>query len=112
MARLVGQKRAREIWFLCRFYDAKEAYDMGLINAYFPSPELEGRVAQWVRRIIMNSPTAIACAKAAMNADQDGAAGIAQMGGEITRLFYMSKESQEGRNSFLERRAPKFRSKL
>ena len=112
MARLVGQKRAREIWFLCRFYSAKEAYEMGLINAYFPASDLEGRVAQWVRRIIMNSPTAIACAKAAMNADQDGAAGIAQMGGEITRLFYMSKESQEGRNSFLERRAPNFRSKL
>jgi naphthoate synthase len=112
MARLVGQKRAREMWFLCRFYSAKEAYDMGLINAQFPVDELEGRVAQWVRRIIMNSPTAIACAKAAMNADQDGAAGIAQMGGEITRLFYMSKESQEGRNSFLERRAPQFRSRL
>ncbi|CAB9512322.1 naphthoyl-CoA synthase [Seminavis robusta] len=112
MARLVGQKRAREIWFLCRFYNAQEAYEMGLINAQYPKQELEGRVAQWVRRIIMNSPTAIACAKAALNADEDGAAGIAQMGGEITRLFYMSKESQEGRNSFLERRAPQFRSKL
>lgn len=112
MARLIGQKRAREMWFLCRYYSASEAYDMGLINAYFPGVDLEGRVAQWVRRIIMNSPTALACAKAALNADQDGAAGIAQMGGEITRLFYMSKESQEGRNSFLERRAPQFRSKL
>ena len=112
MARLVGQKRAREMWFLCRYYSAPEAYEMGLINAYFPAAELEGRVAQWVRRIIMNSPTALACAKAALNADQDGAAGITQMGGEITRLFYMSKESQEGRNAFLERRAPQFRSKL
>ena len=112
MARLIGQKRAREFWFLCRFYDAKEAYEMGLINAYFPSEELEGRVAQWVRRIIMNSPTAIACCKAALNADQDGAAGIAQMGGELTRLFYLSKESQEGRDAFLQRRAPQFRSKL
>ena len=85
---------------------------MGLNNAYFPADGLEGRVAQWVRRIIMNSPTALACAKAALNADQDGAAGITQMGGEITRLFYMSKESQEGRNAFLGRRAPQFRSKL
>ena len=112
MARLIGQKRAREFWFLCRYYDAKEAYDMGLINAYYPTTELEGRVAQWVRRIIMNSPTAIACCKAALNADEDGGAGIMQMGGELTRMFYMSKESQEGRDAFLEKRAPKFRSKL
>ena len=100
------------MWFLCRYYNAQEAYDMGLINAYYPIVELPGRVAQWVRRIIMNSPTALACAKAALNADQDGAAGISQMGGEITRLFYLSKESQEGRDAFLQRRAPQFRSKL
>ena len=112
MARLVGQKRAREMWFLCKFYSAQEAQGMGLINAWFPSQELDGNVAQWVRRIIMNSPTAIACCKAALNADEDGAAGIAQMGGELTRLFYMSKESQEGRQAFLEKRAPQFRSKL
>lgn len=112
MARLIGQKRAREVWFLCKYYDAKEARDMGLINAYYPVPELEGRVAQWVRRIIMNSPTAIACCKAALNADEDGGAGIMQMGGELTRMFYMSKESQEGRDAFLQKRAPHFRSKL
>jgi len=112
MARLIGQKRAREMWFLCRYYTAQEAQDMGLINEWFPSQELDGHVAQWVRRIIMNSPTAIACCKAALNADEDGAAGIAQMGGELTRLFYMSKESQEGREAFLEKRAPQFRSKL
>lgn len=112
MARLIGQKRAREVWFLCKFYDAREAFQMGLINAYFPRDELEGHVAQWVRRIIMNSPTAIACCKAALNADEDGGAGIMQMGGEMTRMFYMSKESQEGRDAFLERRAPVFRSKL
>jgi naphthoate synthase len=112
MARLIGQKRAREFWFLCRYYTAKEAFNMGLINAYYPSSDLEGRVAQWVRRIIMNSPTAIACCKAALNADEDGAAGIMQMGGELTRMFYMSKESQEGRDAFLEKRAPNFRSKL
>jgi naphthoate synthase len=112
MARLIGQKRARELWFLCRYYTAQEAYDMGLINAYYPNEDLEGRVAQWVRRIIMNSPTAIACCKAALNADEDGGAGIMQMGGELTRMFYMSKESQEGRDAFLEKRPPNFRSKL
>jgi naphthoate synthase len=110
MARLIGQKRARELWFLCRYYTAQEAYDMGLINACYPDAELEGRVAQWVRRIIMNSPTAIACCKAALNADEDGGAGIMQMGGELTRMFYMSKESQEGRDAFLQKRAPNFRN--
>jgi naphthoate synthase len=112
MARLVGQKRAREMWFLCRYYNAKEAYDMGLVNAVYANHELEGRVGQWVRRMVMNSPTAIACCKAALNADEDGGAGIAQMGGELTRLFYMNAESQEGRNAFLDKRAPQFRSKL
>lgn len=112
MARLIGQKRAREMWFLCRYYTAQEAKDMGLINEWFPSVTLDQNVAKWVRRIIMNSPTAIACCKAALNADEDGAAGIAQMGGELTRLFYMSKESQEGRQAFLEKRAPLFRSRL
>lgn len=112
MARLIGQKRAREMWFLCRYYNAQEAKEMGLVNDVFPAEQLDGNVAQWVRRMIMNSPTAIACCKAALNADEDGAAGIAQMGGELTRLFYMSKESQEGRQAFLEKRAPQFRSKL
>jgi len=113
MARLIGQKRARELWFLCRYMDAEEAVSTGLINACYPHRDLEGRTAQWVRRIVMNSPTAIAVTKAALNADEDGAAGIAQMGGELTRLFYGTKESQEGRDAFLERRPPRFRrSKL
>jgi hypothetical protein len=77
-----------------------------------PDADLDGRTGQWVRRMVMNSPTAIACCKAALNAGQDGAAGIAQMGGELTRLFYQSAEGQEGRQAFLEKRAPKFRSKL
>jgi naphthoate synthase len=111
-ARLMGQKRARELWFLSKFYDSQEAVTMGLINASYPLEELEGRAAQWVRRMVMNSPTAIACCKAALNADQDGGAGIMQMGGELTRLFYKSAESQEGRDAFLEKRAPIFRSKL
>eukprot|EP00521_Asterionellopsis_glacialis_P018151 CAMPEP_0195300058 /NCGR_PEP_ID=MMETSP0707-20130614/26671_1 /TAXON_ID=33640 /ORGANISM="Asterionellopsis glacialis, Strain CCMP134" /LENGTH=294 /DNA_ID=CAMNT_0040362631 /DNA_START=83 /DNA_END=964 /DNA_ORIENTATION=- len=90
MARLIGQKRAREFWFLGRFYNAKEALDMGLINAVYPEKDLEGEVARWIRRIIMNSPTAVACTKAALNADEDGAAGIQELGGHLTRLFYMS----------------------
>lgn len=109
MARLIGQKRAREMWFLCRFYDAHEALSMGLINAVYEPNQLEGEVARWVRRIVMNSPTAVACTKASLNADEDGAAGIALMGGHMTRLFYLSEESQEGRDAYLERRAPQFR---
>jgi len=109
MTRLIGQKKAREMWFLCRFYDAKEALDMGLINAVYERNELEGETARWVRRIVMNSPTAVACTKAALNADEDGAAGIALMGGHMTRLFYLSEESQEGRDAFMDRRAPQFR---
>jgi naphthoate synthase len=108
MARLVGQKKSREMWFACRFYDAKEALDMGLINAVYKVNELDGNVARWVRRIAMNSPTGIACTKAALNADQDGAAGVALLGGHLTRLFYMSEEGKEGREAYLERRAPDF----
>jgi len=111
-ADLMGQKRARELWFLCRFYSGHQAVQWGLANACFPDADLDGRTGQWVRRMVMNSPTAIACCKAALNAGQDGAAGIAQMGGELTRLFYQSAEGQEGRQAFLEKRAPKFRSKL
>lgn len=111
-ARLMGQKRARELWFLSKFYDAEDAVRMGLINACYPVEELEGRAAQWVRRMVMNSPTALACCKAALNADEDGGAGIMQMGGELTRLFYKSSESQEGRDAFLQKRAPQFRSKM
>ena len=109
---MLGQKRARELWMLCKFYSAAEALQMGLVNAVVPMAELESETAQWIRRIVMNSPTAIACCKAALNAAQEGAAGMSQMGGELTRLFYMSAESQEGRDAFLEKRAPRFRSKL
>jgi naphthoate synthase len=109
LARLVGQKKAREIWFLCRYYSAEEALQMGLINASFPIDKLEGEVGRWVRRMCMMSPTALAVAKASMNADQDGSAGISLMGGHITRLFYMSDEAKEGREAYLEGRAPEFR---
>jgi naphthoate synthase len=108
----LGQKRARELWMLCQFYNATQAVDMGLINAAFPSDELDGRVAQWTRRLCMNSPTALAACKAACNAVQDGAAGLSQMGGQLTNLFYGTQEAMEGRNAFLEKRAPQFRSKL
>ena len=109
----MGQKRARELWFLCKYYSAQEAFAMGLVNCVVPVDEnLEAVTAQWVRRMVSNSPTALACCKAALNAAQDGAAGVAQLGGELTRLFYLSKESQEGRDAFLERRAPRFRSQL
>lgn len=109
MARLIGQKRAREMWFLCRFYDAREALDMGLVNAVYPDEQLEGEAARWVRRIIMNSPTAVACTKAALNADEDGHGALSLMGGHMTRLFYLTKESQEGRDAYLEKRPPDFR---
>lgn len=108
MARLVGQKKAREMWFTCKFYDANDALNMGLINAVYKKDELDGNVARWVRRIAMNSPTSLACTKAALNADQDGAAGTALLGGHLTRLFYMSEEGKEGRKAYLDRRAPNF----
>lgn len=109
LARMVGQKKAREIWFLCRYYSAKDALQMGLINAVFPNEKLEGEVGRWVRRMGMLSPTALAVAKASINADQDGSAGISLMGGHITRLFYMSDEAKEGRQAYLDGRAPEFR---
>jgi naphthoate synthase len=111
-AALMGQKRARELWFLCRYYSAEEAQRMGLVNAVYPDKELEGATARWVRRITHQSPTALAATKASCNAVQDGAAGLSQMGGELTRLFYQSAEAQEGRQAFLEKRAPNFRSSL
>lgn len=109
LARTVGQKIAREVWFLCRYYSAEEALRMGLINAVFPNDALEGEVGRWVRRMGMMSPTALAVAKASINADQDGSAGISLMGGHITRLFYMSDEAKEGREAYLEGRKPEFR---
>jgi len=109
LARIVGQKKAREVWFLCRYYSAEESLKMGLINGVFPVDKLEGEVGRWVRRMNMLSPTALAVAKAAINADQDGSAGISLMGGHITRLFYMSDEAKEGRKAYLDGRKPEFR---
>lgn len=108
MARIVGQKKAREIWFLCRFYNAAEALDMGLVNKVVPYEQLEGETVQWCREILANSPIAIRCLKAALNADCDGQAGLQELAGNATMLFYMSEEGQEGRNAFVEKRKPDF----
>jgi naphthoate synthase len=109
MARIVGQKKAREIWYLCRQYDAQEALDMGLVNTVVPLAELEQETVQWCREMLANSPMAIRCLKAALNADCDGQAGLQELAGNATLLFYMSEEGQEGKNAFLEKRAPDFR---
>mmetsp|Transcript_439 Transcript_439/g.815 ORF Transcript_439/g.815 Transcript_439/m.815 type:complete len:293 (-) Transcript_439:796-1674(-) len=108
MARIVGQKKAREIWFLCRQYSASEALAMGLVNCVVPLERLEQETVQWCREIIDKSPTAIACLKAALNADEDGQAGLSQLAGETTRLFYQTDEGKEGKQAFLEKRASRF----
>ena len=108
MARIVGQKKAREIWFLCRQYNAREALDMGLVNTVVPYDKLEAETVQWCREILANSPIAIRCLKAALNADCDGQAGLQELAGNATMLFYMSEEGQEGRNAFVEKRKPNF----
>ncbi|MBN2716866.1 MAG: 1,4-dihydroxy-2-naphthoyl-CoA synthase [Deltaproteobacteria bacterium] len=108
MARIVGQKKAREIWFLCRQYNAQEALDMGLVNKVVPLEQLETETIQWCREILANSPIALRCLKAALNADCDGQAGLQELAGNATMLFYMTEEGQEGKNAFLEKRAPDF----
>ena len=108
LARTVGQKKAKEIWYLCRQYDAEEALAMGLINAIVPLDRLQDEAVVWAREILANSPTAIRFLKAAFNADTDGLAGIQQLAGDATRLFYMTEEGSEGKNAFLEKRKPDF----
>jgi naphthoate synthase len=108
LARIVGQKKAREIWFLCRQYDAQEALAMGLVNVVVPVDELEAETVRWCREILSNSSLAIRCLKAALNADCDGQAGLQELAGSATMLYYMSEEGQEGRNAFLEKRTPDF----
>ncbi len=108
MARLVGQKKAREIWFLCRQYDAQQALDMGLVNTVVPYEKLEEETVQWCKEILANSPLAIRCLKAGLNADCDGQAGLQELAGNATLLFYMTEEGQEGRDAFLEKRKPDF----
>jgi len=108
MARIVGQKKAREIWFLCRQYDAQQALQMGLVNAVVPLAELEAETVCWCREILQNSPLALRCLKAALNADCDGQAGLQELAGNATLLYYLSEEGREGKNAFLEKRKPDF----
>jgi naphthoate synthase len=108
LARIVGQKKAREIWFLCRQYNAQQALDMGLVNCVVPYDKLEETTVQWCREILQHSPIAIRCLKAGLNADCDGQAGLQELAGNATMLFYMTEEGQEGRNAFNEKRKPDF----
>lgn len=109
LARIVGQKKAREIWYLCRQYDAAEAEAMGLVNKVVPVEQLEEEGVRWAQEILAKSPLAIRCLKSAFNADCDGQAGLQELAGNATLLFYMTEEGQEGLNAFLEKRDPEFR---
>jgi naphthoate synthase len=108
LAAHVGQKKAREIWFLCRQYDAQEALDMGLVNAVVPVSELEAETVSWAREMLRHSPMALRLLKAGLNAADDGLAGVQQLAGDATLLFYLTEEGQEGRNAYKEKREPNF----
>jgi len=108
LAAQIGQKRAREIWFLCRQYDAQTALEWGLVNAVVPLPELEIETVQWCREMLAHSPLALRMLKASMNAADDGLAGVQQLAGDATLLFYMTEEAQEGRDAYKEKRKPEF----
>ncbi len=109
LARHIGQKRAREIWFLCRQYGAEQAYDWGLVNSVVPLPDLEIETVQWCKEMLQLSPLSLRMLKASHNAADDGLAGIQQLAGDATLLFYMSEEAQEGRNAYKEKRRPDFK---
>jgi naphthoate synthase len=108
MARCVGMKKAKEIWFLCRQYDAAQALEMGLVNTVVPLDRLEAETVTWCREMLRLSPTALRVLKAGFNADTDGLSGIQELAGNATALFYMTEEGQEGRNAFNEKRSPDF----
>jgi len=108
LARIVGQKKAREIWYLCRQYDAAQALEMGLVNTVVPLAQLEAETLKWAREIMQHSPLALRCLKSALNADCDGQIGLLDMAGNATLLYYMSEEAKEGHNAFIEKRAPDF----
>ncbi|MGL4883612.1 MAG: 1,4-dihydroxy-2-naphthoyl-CoA synthase [Waterburya sp.] len=108
LARIVGQKKAREIWFLCRQYNAVEALEMGLVNCVVPVEQLEAEGIKWSQEILEKSPIAIRCLKAAFNADCDGQAGLQELAGNATMLYYMTEEGAEGKQAFLEKRSPNF----
>ncbi|MDP1880307.1 MAG: 1,4-dihydroxy-2-naphthoyl-CoA synthase [Parachlamydiaceae bacterium] len=108
LARIVGQKKAREIWFLCRQYNAQEALEMGLVNCVVPLDQLEEETLKWCREILKHSPLALRCLKASLNADCDGQMGLLDLAGNATLLYYMSEEAKEGKNAYLEKRKPDF----
>lgn len=108
LAEMVGQKRAREIWYLCRQYNAEEAYEMGMVNKVVPLDKLEEETLQWCSEILEKSPTALRFLKASFNAATDGLAGLQQMGGDATLLYYTTDEAKEGRDAFKEKRKPDF----
>ena len=108
LAAHIGQKKAREIWFLCRQYDAQEALDMGLVNTVVPVAELEAETVSWAREMLRHSPMALRLLKAGLNAADDGLAGVQQLAGDATLLFYLTEEGQEGRNAYQEKREPNF----
>jgi naphthoate synthase len=108
LARIVGQKKAREIWFLCRQYNAKEALDMGLVNTVVPLEDLEKETLRWCREMLQHSPLALRCLKSCMNADCDGQMGLLDLAGNATMLYYMTEEAKEGKQAFLEKRKPDF----
>ncbi len=109
LASIVGQKKAREIWYLCRQYDAKQALEMGLVNAVVPLAELETETIKWCREMLEKSPLALRLLKSSFNAVLDGQAGVQELAGNATLLFYMTPEAQEGRNAFIERRKPDYK---
>ena len=109
LARVVGQKKAREIWFLCRQYSAAEALNMGLVNCVVPLAQLEEETVKWCREILEHSPLALRCLKASLNADCDGQVGLLDLAGNATLLYYLSEEAKEGKNAFMEKRKPDFR---
>lgn len=109
LSRIVGQKKAREIWYLCRTYTAEEALEMGLVNCVVPLSALEDETVKWCREMLGHSPLALRCLKSAFNADCDGQVGLLELAGNATLLYYMTEEAQEGKKAFLEKRKPNFR---
>jgi len=109
LARIVGQKKAREIWYLCRQYNAQEALDMGLVNHIVPLEDLETETLKWCREILEHSPLALRCLKTALNADCDGQIGLLDFAGNATLLYYLSDEAREGKTAFIEKRKPNFK---